>query len=328
MTAYVSHQVANVRRYAARAAGLMKDQASLRRLAVDPDDNVCTAAISELLSLGADDLEPIFLSALGRADYQLLLLVSDALKGVKPDKDIANALADALRRVTADRKETSREVRLALISRMETHATTMQARVLEPLARDFDPPVAEAAGRVSERLTSRTLKIEPQLVPRPLPPTAGELLENVIARVTLDSGRVFYLRFFSRATPLTYTRFVRLVRNRYYDGLSFHRVIPNRLVQGGSPGGNDEVGDGPFMRDELTTMRHERGTAGLMTRRRDQGAGQFFVNLVDNPAFDLEYTVFARVCDDGMDVVDRILEGTKMTRIELLPATRTCRSDR
>ena len=63
-----------------------------------------------------------------------------------------------------------------------------------------------------------------------------------------------------------------------------------------------------------------------MTRRRDEGTGQFFIDLVDNPAFDFEYTVFARVCDDGMEAVDKILEGTRMTRVELVPPTRTCRS--
>jgi cyclophilin family peptidyl-prolyl cis-trans isomerase len=70
---------------------------------------------------------------------------------------------------------------------------------------------------------------------------------------------------------------------------------------------------------------HERGTIGISTRGRDTGDAQIFINLVDNARLDHEYTVFARVCSDrGMDVVDQIQEGDKISRVRAMPATPTC----
>ena len=78
----------------------------------------------------------------------------------------------------------------------------------------------------------------------------------------------------------------------YYNGLTFHRVVPNFVIQGGSPGANEYAGDGLYMRDEIGTASHVRGTVGFSTRGRDTGDAQFFINLVDNPRLDFEYTVF------------------------------------
>jgi cyclophilin family peptidyl-prolyl cis-trans isomerase len=72
------------------------------------------------------------------------------------------------------------------------------------------------------------------------------------------------------------------------------------------------------MRDEVGVWPHVRGTVGLATSGRDTGNGQFFVNMVDNPQFDHEHTVFAQLLN-GLDVVDRILEGDVIERIDILP---------
>ena len=71
---------------------------------------------------------------------------------------------------------------------------------------------------------------------------------------------------------------------------------------------NEYVGDGPFMRDELSLAHHARYTLGISTRGRDTGDAQWFINLVDNYRLDHEYTVFGKVVA-GMDVVDRIVVG-------------------
>jgi cyclophilin family peptidyl-prolyl cis-trans isomerase len=79
------------------------------------------------------------------------------------------------------------------------------------------------------------------------------------------------------------------------------------------------VGDGPFMRDELSLARHLRGTVGTSTRGRDTGDAQWFINMVDNYRLDHDYTVFATVVS-GMDVVDRILEGDVMASVRIVSA--------
>ena len=117
-----------------------------------------------------------------------------------------------------------------------------------------------------------------------------------------------------RVAPIAVEQFLRLATvEHYYDGLTFHRVVPNFVVQGGSPGANEYSGSREYMRDEIGGRSHTRGTVGLSTRGRNTGDAQFFINLVDNPRLDMNYTVFAEIAD--MAPVDRIQEGATMRRI-------------
>ena len=122
------------------------------------------------------------------------------------------------------------------------------------------------------------------------------------------------LELYPDEAPLTVAQFVSLAESGYYEGLTFHRVVPNFVLQGGSPGANEYVGTSRYIRDELGRRIHERGTLGISTRGRDTGDSQIFINLVDNYRLDHNYTVFARVTD-GMDVVDRIQEGDVIEKI-------------
>jgi cyclophilin family peptidyl-prolyl cis-trans isomerase len=92
-------------------------------------------------------------------------------------------------------------------------------------------------------------------------------------------------------------------------------MAPNFVIQGGSPGANEYMGDHFYMRDEPGL--HLRGTVGISTRGRDTGDAQVFVNLIDSPRLDHIYTVFGTVVA-GMDVVDGTLEGDVIERVELL----------
>ena len=83
----------------------------------------------------------------------------------------------------------------------------------------------------------------------------------------------------------TVLRVARLAAKGYYNGLTFHRVDPNFVLQGGSPGANENIGDAPYMRDEWG-VAHNRGAVGMSTRGRDTGDAQLFVDLVDSPRLD------------------------------------------
>jgi cyclophilin family peptidyl-prolyl cis-trans isomerase len=134
------------------------------------------------------------------------------------------------------------------------------------------------------------------------------------ATLTMASGDVVELTMMPEQAPVTVANFVTLARAGYYDGLTFHRVVPNFVVQGGSPGANEYMGDARYWRDEIGLASNLRGTVGLSTRGRDTGDGQFYVNLVDLPRLDHDYTVFARV-STGMDAIDRMLEGAVIQRV-------------
>jgi cyclophilin family peptidyl-prolyl cis-trans isomerase len=138
------------------------------------------------------------------------------------------------------------------------------------------------------------------------------------ARITIRDLGAFDIALFTSEAPITVLRVAALAESGYYNGLTFHRVVPNFVVQGGSPAANEYRGTSEFMRDEVGLWPHVRGALGLSTRGRDTGDGQFFIDLVDNPRFDHEYTVFAQVLN-GMDVIDRILEGDVIERIEIIP---------
>jgi cyclophilin family peptidyl-prolyl cis-trans isomerase len=142
-------------------------------------------------------------------------------------------------------------------------------------------------------------------------------LASVRARIAIRGIGSFELMLLASEAPASVFRFVRLAESGYYNGLTFHRVVPNFVIQGGSPAANEYVGDASFMRDEVGEWPHVRGAVGISTRGRDTGDAQIFVDLVDNPRLDHEYTVFAHVLT-GMDVVDAILEGDVIEGVDII----------
>jgi cyclophilin family peptidyl-prolyl cis-trans isomerase/HEAT repeat protein len=313
---HVQHVTWQVRMYAARAAALVNEISALERLAYDANDNVREAALAPLRRLKQDEAEPYFVAALARDDYQLLRTAAIELKGARPTPQLANGLLDALRRVTAERKETSRDTRLAVLERLQELGGPDQAGALVPLLRDYDIRVAQLAAAVIQQWTGKPQEIDPQLLPRPALPTTADL-PNDPARITLKSGKIFYIQLRTDLAPLTVTRFVRLARAGYYNGLTFHRVVPNFVIQGGSPHANEYAGDALYLRDEIGVASHVRGTVGLSTRGRDTGDAQLFINLVDNPRLDFDYTVLgtAGPMDERTDVISDIQEGDSIDSI-------------
>ncbi len=309
---HIQHQAWQVRMYAARAAAITDEVPALERLAYDRDDNVREATLAPLRRLKGDEAEPYFVAALGRRDYQLLRTAANELKGMKRTAQLSVALMEALLRVTQERKETSRDTRLALLERLRELGDPDQAGALVPLLRDYDIQIAPLAAALIQQWTGKPQEIDPQLLPRPAIPSAAELASRP-ARVKLRSGKIFSIVFRPDVAPLTIARFVRLATAGYYNGLTLHRVVPNFVVQGGSPDANEYSGDSLYMRDEISNVSNRRGTVGLSTRGRDTGDAQFFMNLVDNPRLDFEYTVFGTAAP--LDVIDEIVEGDTIASI-------------
>jgi cyclophilin family peptidyl-prolyl cis-trans isomerase len=305
---HIQHQTWQVRMYAARAAAITDETPALERLAYDRDDNVREATLVPLRRLKGDEAEPYFVAALKERDHQLLRTAANELKGIKPTPQLAAGLMEALLRATAERKDTSRDTRLALLDRLRELGGPDQAGALVPLLRDYDIPVAQAAAELIQQWTGKAQEIDPQLLPRP-----AFSSETRPARVKLRSGRVFTIDLHREVAPLTVGRFVRLASAGYYNGHSFHRVVPNFVVQGGSPDDNEYSGDDRYVRDEISNVSNLRGAVGLSTRGRDTGDAQFFINLVDNPRLDFEYTVFGTAAP--LDVLDEIVEGDTIASI-------------
>jgi cyclophilin family peptidyl-prolyl cis-trans isomerase len=310
MNAFVTHPTWWVRMYAARAAGAAGDVARLEKLADDSNDNVREAALGPLRRLTKGDADTAIVAALGRTDVQLLRTAATLLKDSPQSERTARALVAALLRLTREGKETSRDARVPLIEALAVHATAADAADLQPLMKDFDPVVAAKAASLLSRLTGKPAIAEPVHVTRGWPQHFANLRQCV--SVSLASGKSFTLLMDSSAAPVTVGRFLELALvDRYYDGLTIHRVAPNFVIQGGGPGANEYSGHKEYMRDEIGA-RNSRGTVGLSTRGRNTADGQFFINLIDNPRLDRDYTVFASVNPDDMAVIDALEEGEVM----------------
>ncbi len=307
-----------IRMYAARAATILKNTEALTTLAYDSSDNVREAAISGLSLLAGHAADSVFVAQLSRPDYQLVITAAGALGGSPSGPVVVPVLVSALERITAERRETSRDARVALLDVLGELADRRQADYLASYLRDFDPAVAERAARILTTWTGQRWSAAPQRLELQQLPSYAQLRELVDIRavIELEGGTTVELRLLPFESPTNTWRFARLARSGYFDGLTFHRVVPGFVIQGGSPGANEYVGDGPYTRDELVVQSHLRGTVGVSTRGRDTGDGQIFVNLVDNPRLDHNYTIFAEVVS-GMDAVDRVLEGTVIERIVL-----------
>jgi len=123
------------------------------------------------------------------------------------------------------------------------------------------------------------------------------------------------LELFEDDAPNSVANFIMLTEKKFYDGLSFHRVEPDFVIQGGCPKGNGSGGPGYCINTEISKRKHQRGVLAMAreTRRNTEGS-QFYITLRRCPELDGGYTVFGRVLD-GMDVVDRIAIGDKIVKI-------------
>ncbi len=315
---FIAHPVWQVRMYAAQVAGVLGAAAveALRALADDPNANVRGAALRGLVDIEGHAADGRLLEAMVSDDYGLLRSVAALLEG-SPDRRAPTVLLETLARLTEADRDTSRDPRVAILTRLRELGSRRNAGVLRSYLEDVDPRVAAAAAAALTEWTGRPVEAVTERVRSGAVPSLAAILNLTGARVRMASGAVFEVDLFPEETPATVARFARLARDGYYDGLTFHRVVPNFVIQGGSPGANEFMGDGPYMRDELGLRPHLRGAVGISTRGRDTGDAQIFIDLADNPRLDHNFTVFAQVTC-GMDVVDAILEGDVIETIEIL----------
>jgi len=314
MDAFVNHPVFWVRMYSVQAVMAAKDAARLEKLASDKDDNVVEAALPGLLVLRTPHAMDLIVAAMGRMDVQLLRSAALLVKDQAGEARVKDALLAAIRRLTTERKETSRDARVALLDAYATAAGADGAGALAFLLKDFDPFIAQKAGAIVQQLTGQPARVEPNPPPRGWPQQFNDL-RNQCVSVALSNAKSFGLKMAPGYAPLAADRFLKLALvDHYYDGLTFHRLVPNFVIQGGSPGANEYSGHQFFMRDEIAG-RNSRGTVGLSTRGRNTADAQIYINLVDNARLDQDYTVFASVFAADLPVVDAIEEGDVMTKI-------------
>ncbi len=136
------------------------------------------------------------------------------------------------------------------------------------------------------------------------------------AIIETDKGNIV-LELFENDAPNTVANFVKLINKGYYNGLKFHRVIPNFMVQGGCPVGNGTGGPGYTIKCEINSKKHTTGTLSMAHAGKDTGGSQFFITHSPQPHLDGVHTVFGQVIE-GMDVVNAIRQGDVMKRVKVV----------
>lgn len=137
-------------------------------------------------------------------------------------------------------------------------------------------------------------------------------MANPIITITMDSGNEIRLELYPEIAPITVANFVKLATDGFYDGLTFHRIIPGFMIQGGDPDGNGTGGPGYQIKGEFSSngikndLKHKRGVISMARAVDPDSAGsQFFIMHDDADYLDGQYAAFGKVID-GMEEVDRI----------------------
>jgi peptidyl-prolyl cis-trans isomerase B (cyclophilin B) len=135
---------------------------------------------------------------------------------------------------------------------------------------------------------------------------------------TFDTSRgPIKIELYPDKAPLTVANFVNLVKRGFYDGLKFHRVIPDFMIQGGCPEGSGRGGPGYRFEDETNNgVRHERGVLSMANAGPNTNGSQFFITHVATPWLDGKHTVFGKVID-GLDVVDSVKQDDEIKAVTL-----------
>jgi peptidyl-prolyl cis-trans isomerase B (cyclophilin B) len=143
--------------------------------------------------------------------------------------------------------------------------------------------------------------------------------------MTIDTGKKYsatietskgnlVLELFAADAPATVNNFVFLAREGFYDGVTFHRVIPGFMAQGGDPTGNGTGGPGYRFIDEFCQHTHEAGALSMANAGPNTNGSQFFITYAPQPHLDGKHSVFGRLIE-GADVLESLVNGDVMIRV-------------
>ena len=325
----LTHPDPFVRAHAADVAQRLGNRDALETLLRDAEPNVQEAAAQSLHALVGAQAHLAFLDIVREAeDAQLLRSLAQLLEDTPLGASAVPTLTEALLRIGARGRSTDRDARMALLDRIEALGSPVGNEITDaliPLLEDPDPRVAERVGTLLTGWTGLPVQVSPRGLPTlPLPSWETLVaLENGTLLLELVEGGLsapllVSIRLLPFEAPTNAARLTDLARRGVLDGLTLHRVAPNFVLQGGSPGANEYEGHGAYTRDELGRIGHWRGTVGLSTRGRDTGDGQFFINLVHNLRLNPNYTVFGVVVSE-MDALMEVQEGVRMRTARWVP---------
>jgi len=287
-----------------------------------PDVRALPPILNALSAAKVEGLRDTLLEQLKAADVYVRETAASLLGelGDSSDRVIA-ALYEAYKSARADKFN---ETRIAIVEAADKLKHPMNIQVLTETTRDEDYVVrlkaAELLRASSTEVSTTRLQIgkvdtgHDRAYWRRIA-ELSESIKNPTAVIHTKKGDI-RIELFADDAPMTVDNFIRLARSGFYNGLAFVRVVPNFVIQGGDPRGDQNGGPGYQIRDEINLHKYETGTVGMALSGRDTGGSQFFITHSPQPHLDGGYTIFGRVIE-GMDVVNRTARGDRMERVEI-----------
>ena len=250
----------------------------------------------------------------------------------KEYNDARLAIMDAL--FALDKKEAAKSLETAIGS--ADYLTRKKA--LDLFAdKDLQKLAPDAAAFLEKSLARRTNRVFPYTAAYAT--KLGQMMstkDDYVRAVSRKNGTVkavvetekgtFTIDFYPEDAPLTVENFIKLARDNYFNGVEVHRVVPNFVMQDGDPRGDGNGGPGWSIRCEINTRPFDRGAVGMALSGKDTGGSQWFVTHSPQPHLDGGYTVFGRVNEIGMKVVDTIVRGDKIISIKIVEGNLTQRT--
>jgi cyclophilin family peptidyl-prolyl cis-trans isomerase len=283
----------------------------------DSDARVMPAVLESLVRLRAPEAADVLKQRLKDDDFSVRAAAAEGIGHLKP-ADGATVLVDAYR--FGDRDPTF-VARAAALEALVQYGAAAATPVLTTALSDKDWAVRVRAAALLKQLTPSADALEPE---RPAPSHPAEfyaaprLIEPPVSpEVYIDTDRgTIKLEMAVLDAPLTVENFVTLARKGFFDGLTFHRVVSDFVVQGGDPRGDGQGGPGFTIRDEPNERPYLRGTVGMALDWADTGGSQFFITRSPQPHLDGKYTVFGRVTG-GIEIVDQIQQWDVIRRVRV-----------
>jgi cyclophilin family peptidyl-prolyl cis-trans isomerase/HEAT repeat protein len=305
----------------AGALGTLPDGQGFTRLSAMADDTdvrVVPAAIAGLVASKAPAAPALVRAKLRASDVVARSAAAQALADLKA----ADAVPDLRAAYTAAAGDTAYTARAAILAALAQLDPAGTRPLLMEALKDKDWAV-----RVRAADLLRDQKVTDDVAAAMRPATAGEDVQSAAwkamvappfsphALIETDKGTV-EIELAVLDAPMTSRNFMTLARKGFFNGVAFHRIVPDFVAQGGDPRGDGEGGPGYTIRDELNERPYLRGTVGMALDWRDTGGSQFFITHSPAPHLDARYTVFGTVVA-GMEVVDRLLPWDVIRRVRI-----------
>ncbi|HEX8088429.1 MAG TPA: peptidylprolyl isomerase [Blastocatellia bacterium] len=289
-----------------------------------PDPRAASDILNALAAAKVEGLRGILLENLKAEDVIVRATAATLLGGLGDESEaVLKAFEEAYKTARADKMN---DARIAILEVADKLRHPMSTLALAEATRDEDYVVRLKAaelirGSNIDPATSKVLQIGKvntnhtraywQRVAQ-----MAESLKNPIAVLHTKKGDI-RIELFARDAPMTVDNFIQLAQSGFYNGLAFGRVVPNFVIQGGDPRGDQNGGPGYQIRDEINLHQYETGTVGMALSGKDTGGSQFFITHSPQPHLDGAYTVFGQVIE-GLEVVSRIARGDRIDGVDIV----------